>query len=132
MSLTSVSTSDSQSSTSVDCNKVVTKIIIDIDANQLEDALDDGIKVSSNHKTSPITCDNIRESPSISNKLAITANEHSYANEDVVKAKQLHTSETITTPSVSKQRPAQHKKSNDEIEEQTMKDAFNRMIEKKN
>ena len=90
--------------------------MIDIDANQLEDDLDDGIKVSSNHKSSPITCDNIRESPSISNKLAICANEHSHANEDVVEAKQSHTSGTITTPSVSKQRPAQHKQSNGEIE----------------
>ena len=56
----------------------------------MEDAFDNGINPSSNHKTSPITCDNIRESPSISNKLAITANEHSYANEDVVEAKNLH------------------------------------------
>ena len=96
----------------------------------MEDAFDDGIKVSSNHKTSPITCDNIIGSFSISNKLAISANEHSHANEDVVEAKQTHTSETITTESVSIQRPAQHQKSNDEIEEQKMKVAFNRMIEK--
>ena len=98
----------------------------------MEDAFDNGINPSSNHKTSPITCDNIRESPSISNKLAISANEHSHANEDFVGAEQSHTSATITTLSVSKQRPAQHKKSNNEIEEQTMKDAFNRMIKKTN
>lgn len=59
-------------------------------------------------------------------------NEYSHANEDVVEAKQSHTSETITSPSVSKQRPAHHKQSNDEIEEQRMKNAFNRMIGKTN
>ena len=97
----------------------------------MKDAFDNGVNPSSNHKTSPITCDNIKTSPNISNKLSISANERSHANEDVVEAKETHTSETITTESISIQRPAQHKKSNDEIEEQTMKDAFSRMIEKR-
>ena len=70
VSSTSASNYDVQSVTSksIQCNKLVNKLFIHIDFNQLKDSNDNRLHPSSNHGTSLNKYDNIKQSTSVSNK----------------------------------------------------------------